>query len=120
MSERALVGHLAIRVVLGLAGWLSPTGAARLVGLDPQRETAVGWTGRLYATRELVIGGAIATAGAEARPGLLHWASAMNVADAVVLGAAGLRGRLPAAAAVPSVALALVSAGLARRAASRT
>ncbi len=118
MREGPLAGHLAIRFGLGLAGWISPTSAARLIGLDPQRETAVAWTGRLYATRELVIGGAIATADADARRGLLRWAAAMNLADAVVLGAAGLRGRLPKAAAVPSVALALASAGLARQAAA--
>ena len=118
MGERCLAGHLAIRFGLGLAGWLSPTAAARLVGLDPQRETAVAWTGRLYATRELVIGGAIASADADERRRLLGWAAVMNVAEAVVLGAAGLRGRLPARAAVPSVLLAVASAGLARRAAS--
>lgn len=118
MRQRALAGHVAIRVALGLAGWLGPTLAARLVGVDPERETAVVWTGRLYATRELVIGGAIATAEDRARQGLLRWSAAMNVADAVVLAGAGLRGRLPAAAAAPSVALAVVSAGLARRAAS--
>ena len=99
-KEKAVHAIAAGRVAIGAGAYLAPNLAGRLFGLDPDANPQSSYLGRLFGARDVALG-----AGAIRSPQKQKdaWVAAGMACDVAGVGAgalAGIRGTLPASAAV--------------------
>lgn len=102
----------ALRVAIGLGGWLAPNLTGKLFGLDPAGNPQMSFMARLFAAREFALVLSVTqTTGVSRRP--MWMANIMcDALDTAAAYAAGRSGAIPKHAAVMSGATALAAVGL--------
>ncbi len=110
-ADQARTGVMAIRGALG-SGALFPKVWMRIFRIDPTRNEALPWAGRLYASRELAMLAALASDDKKERERALEVGVALNAADTATMAIAGFRKQIPAGSAIASVALGAASVAL--------
>ena len=106
---QAKVTLLSIRSVIGVLGWLFPNLSGRLFGIDPAKNPAAPYLGRLFAARELALVAPLLVEDEDVQRRSLQVGMAVDAADAAASVAAGLSGTLPKRAAVMTGLTAVVA-----------
>lgn len=110
--SQALQALTGLRLAVGTGAMLTPRLAGKLFGLDPAANPQATYVGRLFATRDLMMGYALtATEGGELDR-WLAWGVAVDLGDAAAAVAGGLRGYIPKRAMVLAGLTALGAAAL--------
>ena len=103
---------MGIRTVIGVLGWLFPSLTGRLFGIDPAKNPAAPYLGRLFAARELALVAPLLSEDEDVQRRSLQVGIAVDSADALAAVAAGASGALPKRAAfltgVTAIAAALL------------
>lgn len=97
---QAKVTLMSIRSAIGVLGWLFPNLSGRLFGIDPARNPAAPYLGRLFAARELALVAPLLIEDEDVQRRSLQVGMAVDAADAAASVAAGVTGTLPKRAAV--------------------
>ncbi len=99
---QAKVTLMSIRAAIGVLGWLFPNLSGRLFGIDPARNPAAPYLGRLFAARELALVAPLLLEDEDedVQRRSLQVGMAVDAADAAASVAAGVTGTLPKRAAV--------------------
>ena len=90
---------MGLRSAIGVLGWIFPTLSARLFGIDPAKNPAAPYLGRLFAARELALVAPLLGEDPDVQRRSLQVGMAVDSADAVASVLAGARGTLPKRAA---------------------
>lgn len=107
---QAKVTLMSIRSVIGVLGWLFPNLAGRMFGIDPEKNPAAPYLGRLFAARELALVAPLLTEDETVQRRSLQVGIAVDSADAVAAAVAGVRGTLPKRAAAMTFLTAVAAA----------
>ena len=99
MSDEAGRALALLRIGAGAGAWLTPTLAARLMGLQPGGSLA--FVLRLFGIRDLIMGLGYLAAARDDRDNWLRMGIVADAGDAVAAFAAVRRGALPARTGVP-------------------
>jgi hypothetical protein len=110
---------LAVRFLLGTLSLLFPRLATRLMLLDPDRNPSSSYLVRLFGGRDIFLAVAALVVPREHRNRILGYAAPIDLADATAAATAGLRGQIPALAAVLAAVSGLLGACLGAAAAGR-
>ncbi len=97
---QAKVTLMSLRSLIGVLGCLAPNLSAKLFGIDPARNPAAPYLGRLFAAREFALVAPLLSENDDVQRRSLHVGMAVDTADAAASVAAGMRGTLPKRAAV--------------------
>ncbi len=109
--DQARTGVMVIRGALG-SGALVPKLWIKIFRIDPKRNEALPWAGRLYASRELAMLAALASDDKKERQRALEVGIVLNAADSVTMALAGVKKQIPVGSAIASVALGAASVAL--------
>lgn len=100
---------LGVRFACGAASWFAPKSTMRLLGMEPDRAPETIYVGRLFGTRDAVLGAGLLAARGEARRRWWLLGIACDVSDALAGIVGARRNQLPKNAAVRTL---LISAGV--------
>jgi len=89
-----------IRLVNGLGGLLAPRRLLKMMGLDPEKNGAAVYVYRLFGVRTNILGLQLLTSEGESLEEAVKFALPIHASDAAAASMAGLRGDLPARAAI--------------------
>jgi hypothetical protein len=103
---------MAGRLVIGGGTLVAPRRMGAVFGIDPVRNPAASYVGRLFGVRALLQVALLATAEGDERPRQLRWGIAVDVVDAAAAAAAGKAGDLPRRAAAMATVAALVETAI--------
>ena len=120
VAERASSAHLAWgRAGAGTVMLARPTALPRLLGTDSATAARTGWAVQMLGAREVALGlGTVVALRRDDARSSRTWLAAgvlCDAVDALVVGAATARGRVPAGAGLAVVAVALSAVGLGAR-----
>lgn len=118
-SQQALQALTGLRLAIGTGALLTPRLAGKLFGLDPAANPQATYLGRLFGTRDVMMGYALTATDGEERDRWLAWGIAVDLGDATAALAGGLRGYLPKRTMVLTGLTALGAAALGVTARSR-
>ncbi len=99
-KEKVVNAMAAGRVAIGVGAYVAPNLAGRLFGLDPDGNPQSSYLGRLFGARDVALGAGAIRSSKKQKDAWVAAGMACDVADVGAGALAGIRGTIPASAAV--------------------